>query len=199
MYADDGPRTRPWLLGEKRGRPCPTVACTMGCIDRAMRIYDAVIKAIEERGHVVEIQKYRRDGYADPLYRTVVLIDGEQVEIGITEPTKRIEHVRTSPDDYSPKYDAVPSGRLGIEIRNEYGRSARWADGAKQTVESQLGKFIHGVAVAAVELKELRRRREEYERERREREHREWEEAERRRAEAGRIRALNKEIDRMHS
>ena len=55
---------------------CLTVKATMATVDRAMRIYDAVVKAIEERGHVVEIQKYNRQGYDMPFYRTVVLIDG---------------------------------------------------------------------------------------------------------------------------
>jgi len=44
-----------------------TVAPSIACIDRAMRIYDATIRAIEERGHVVEIQSYKREGYAEPL------------------------------------------------------------------------------------------------------------------------------------
>lgn len=88
---------------------------------------------------------------------------------------------------------------MGSAFRNEYARQAYWRDGAKQTVEAQLGKFIHGLAVAALELKEIRRKREEYAQQERERQRREWEEAERRRAEAGRIRAVDKEIDRMHS
>ena len=178
---------------------CLAVHATMGCIDRTMRIYDAVIKAIEERGHAVEILKYRREGYDDPQYRTVVLLDGEQVQIELTETTQRVERHRDGPSDPSSRYENVPSGRLSIGIRNEYGRQARWGDGAKQTIESQLGKFIHGVARAAVELKETRRRREEQERERQEQQRREWEDANRRRAEAGRVRALNAEIERMHS
>jgi hypothetical protein len=178
---------------------CLAVHATMSCIDRAMRVYDAVIKAIEERGHVVEIQKYSREGYQDPQYRTVVLIDGESVEIEMTEITKRVEHVRDSPTDPSLRYAVISSGRLAIGTRNEYGRGSRWGDGARHTIESQLGQFIHGVAVAAVELKETRRRREEHQKEQLERQRREWEEADRRRAEAGRVRALDAEIDRMHS
>jgi hypothetical protein len=86
---------------------------------------------------------------------------------------------------------------LTVAIRN--GTQARWGDGAKHTLESQLGKFIHGVAVAGVELKDARHRREEYERQQLETQRRQWEEAERRRAEAGRVRALNAAIDRMHN
>lgn len=95
---------------------CLTVKATMATIDRAMRIYDAVIKAIEERGQAVEIQKYDRQGYDVPFYRSVVLMDGEAVEIELTEATKQVEHVRTGPNDYSSKYDTVASGRLGIGI-----------------------------------------------------------------------------------
>ena len=53
--------------------------------------------------------------------------------------------------------------------------------------------------MAALELKEIRRKREEYAQQERGRQRRESEEEERRRAEAGRIRALNKDIDRMHA
>jgi hypothetical protein len=176
---------------------CLAVHATMASIDRAMRIYDAVIKAIEERGHVVEVQKYKRENYTEPQYRTVVLVDDEAVEIEITETIRRIERPRQGTSDPYPKYEFVPSGQLSLAIQN--GTQSRWSDRAKHTLESQLGRFIHGVAVAAVELKEACRRREEYERQELEAQRREWEESERRRAEAGRVRALNAAIDRMHS
>jgi hypothetical protein len=176
---------------------CLAVHATMASIDRTMRIYDAVIKAIEERGHVVEVQKYKRENYTEPQYRTVVLVDDESVEIEITETTRRIERPRQGTSDPYPKYEFVPSGQLSLVIQN--GTQSRWSDRAKHTLESQLGRFVHGVAVAAVELKETRRRREEYERQQLEAQRREWEESERRRAEAGRVRALNAAIDRMHS
>jgi hypothetical protein len=176
---------------------CLAVQATMGSIDRAMRICDAAIKAIEERGHAVEIQKYKRENYREPQCRTVVLVDEEAVEITITEGTRRIERPRDGTRVPYPRYEFVPSGRLTLAIEN--GRQLRWRDGAKLTLESQLGKFIHGLAAAAVELKEARRRREEYERQELEAQRRRWEEAERRRAEAGRVRALNAAIDRIHS
>jgi hypothetical protein len=178
---------------------CLAVHVTMGCVDRAMRIYDAVIKGIEERGHAVEVQNFKPQGYQDPQYRTVVLMDGEHVPIGLAENTKRVERIPNGPNDTYPKYEMVASGRLTFSIQLDYGAAKRWADSPKHSLESQLGNLIHGVAVAAVELKDARRRREEQERERLEQQRREWQEAERRRGEAGRIRALDAEIDRMHS
>ena len=47
---------------------CLAVHATMGSIDRALRIYDAVITAIEECGYVVEVQKYKRENYSEPQY-----------------------------------------------------------------------------------------------------------------------------------
>jgi len=176
---------------------CLAVHATMGSIDRALRIYDAVIKAIEERGHVVEVEKYKRENYSEPQYRTVMLVDDESVEIEITETTRRIERPRQGSSDPYPKYEFVPSGQLSLVIQN--GTRSRWSDGAKRTLESQLGRFIQGIAVAAVELKESRRRREEFEREQIEAQRRQREESERRRTEAARVRALNAVIDRMHS
>jgi hypothetical protein len=176
---------------------CLAVMASMGTIDRAMRIYDAVIKTIEARGHAVEIRKGKRDGYVEPQYRTVVLIEEEEVEIGIREITQRVER---SPEDKAKLYsehEYVPSGRLAITIQYGYGRQSRWSDDARHTVESQLGKFVRGVAVTALKIKDDRRRREEGERQRLEAERREREEVQRRRAEASRVRALNAAIDRM--
>lgn len=68
-----------------RTRDCLAVHATMGSIDRAMRIYDATIKAIEERGHAVEIRKYKRESHSEPQYRTVVLVDEESIESKIIE------------------------------------------------------------------------------------------------------------------
>lgn len=50
-----------------------------------------------------------------------------------------------------------------------------------------------------MELKDARRRHEEYQRQQLEAQQRQWDEAERRRAESGRVRALDAAIDRMHA
>jgi hypothetical protein len=176
---------------------CLAVTTSMGTIDRAMRIYDAVIKTIEARGHAVEIRKGKRDGYVEPQYRTVVLIEEEEVEIGIREITQRVER---SPEDKAKLYsehEYVPSGRLAIWI--QYDRQSRWSDDARHTLESQLGKFVRGVAVTALRMKDDRRRREEYDRQQLEAQRRQREEAERCRVEGARVRALNAAIDRMHA
>lgn len=179
---------------------CLSVTATMACIDRAMRIYDALIRAIEERGYVVDVEKHRRQGYTEPEHRTVVLLDGEKVEIALIEVTKRIERKREGLTDPSPKYETIPSGRLSAVIREQFGGTRqRWVDDAKRTLESQLGSFIHGLAEAAVAFKEFRRAQEDRERKQLEEQQRAWDEAQRKRAQASRVRALNTEIDSMHS
>jgi hypothetical protein len=179
---------------------CLAVTVSMSCIDRAMRVYDAVIKTIEDRGYVVEVQQYRQAGFEQPRFRTVVLIDDEVVEVELIEVTRRVERRRDGPNDPSPKYETIPSGRLGLTIRSDVvGTRGRWTDEANRSLDDQLGTFIHGLAVAAVGLKEQRRAQQERERQQLESQQRAWEEADRRRAEAGRIRALNAEVDQMHS
>jgi hypothetical protein len=188
---------------DERLRPrtpeCLDVVVTMGSIDRAMRILDGTVRAIESRGHVVEIQKYKREGYEHSQYRTVVLIDDEVVPFDITEIDTRVENARTGSADPYPKYRSVPSGRLAINIRTDHYKTPRWSDQGKRTLESQLGAFIHGLAVGALDLKEQRRAREERERLEIEAREREWQEAKRKRAEDARIRALHAAIDRMHT
>ena len=175
---------------------CLDVNTTMGTIDRAMLIWDALIKAVEERGYPVEIQKFKRENYAEPEYRTVVVADGESVQIAISEPTKRVERPHDKNGAPYPRYEFLPSSRLSIAIKNW--PKTPWSDSQKRTLESQLGNVILGIAAAAVEQKEARARREERERHEMEAQRRQWEEGERQRGEARKIRALGAAIDRMH-
>lgn len=179
---------------------CLSVTVTMAHIDRAMLIYDGIIRAIEDRGHVVEVQKYKRDGYSEPQYRTVAIVDGEILEMDLTEVRTRIDRKLEDRRPLQTKTELVPSGRLALTLNHEFRyEGMRWSDDRKRSLDSQLGKFIHALAIAALAVKEQRLRNEERQREQLEEQQREHEEHERRRAESGRIRALDAEIDRMHA
>ncbi len=130
----------------------------------------------------------------------MAIVDGESLVIDLTEVRRRIDKKPDDSSSYYSKTELVPSGRLALTINHEFRyKGLRWADEAKRPLDSQLGSFIHGLAVAALSVKEQRQRNEEHQKQWLEKQQREDEENERRRAESGRIRALDAEIDRMHA
>jgi hypothetical protein len=137
---------------------------------------DTLIKALHERGYSVSIKEGNH-----PI--TVVMVDGEELEIGIDEKIRHSVHVRTTTDDMRyrrtyqlpPRYDHSSTGLLSLRLRNAtYCGRQQWVDGKRQKVENFLGAFISGLEIAAQQKKAQR--------EERDRRHKLWEkEVERRR------------------
>lgn len=116
---------------------------------------------------------------------------GENIEIAITENTKRTPHTPTPAEireqqRYSwtkiPEFDYSPSGELKLTISSGsyLGLRTNWSDGKKQRLEAVLPGFIEGISIVGAALYTRRLEREEQERQ--------WElqrqrEAERRRLE----------------
>jgi len=165
-----------WGLILPRGNFCLDIHVSRACIDRACRIMDTLIKALESRGYSLTVSD-TEDA------KTIASVDGESLEIGIDEKIIHKIHVRTPMDDahyrrtyqLAPRYDYSITGSLSLRMRNatHCGRQ-QWADGKRHKVEQYLGAFIEGLRIAAEQKKT---QREEYERR-----CKEWEdEAERRR------------------
>jgi len=158
------------------GNVCLDIHVSRPCIDRACRIMDTLIKALELRGYSLTVSEAENP-------KTIVSVDGEFLEIGIDEKITHTAHVHTPMDDVRyrrtyqlvPRYDYSLTGSLSLRMRNatHCGRQ-QWADGKRHKVEQYLGAFIEGLWIAA---KQKKTQREEYERR-----CNEWEdEAERRR------------------
>ena len=168
-------------------------------LDRALRIMDALLKALEKRGYQISIKKEGPNS-------TSVSIDGEMIEFGIEEKLNRREKELTPlqkkekekhPWMYSSiEYEYNPSGNLILRIKNTDGSGVRkiWTDGINQRIERGLNSFIVGLvktgdAIKADRLEGERRKREWEEQRKRS------EELERRRYEEGlKIQAMDKEI-----
>lgn len=180
-------------------KKCLDVRICKESIDRAMRIYDALIKALEKRGHSISGN--------EPNNTTTVSVMGETLEIRLEEPVTKVERELTPiqkqeqlqyPWRYD-KYEYVPSGKLTLKI-NEWldGVRQNWSDGKKQRLEDSLNSFIIGLIWAAEKKKVIR-----IEREERERLWREQEEVRRRKAEEiqrekERIQGLLREAEGWH-
>lgn len=178
-------------LAEPRAKNCLDVQVSRESTDRAVRILDALLKALEARGFSVTVKD-------EPKRTTTLSILDETLEFGLEEIVARQEHVLSSAERKKkekspwstygiPQYDFLPTGRFSLKLKNLWLRGVRmtWSDGKVQRLEDRLNAFIVGLINAAV-----RKREDRLERERRERE---WEEERRRREEKARLIRQEKE------
>lgn len=150
-------------------------------LPRALRILNALLGALEERGQPTPWSK--EEGAL-----LTVGIDGEAVRFSLSEVTDSVPHVLTPQEVRSwmaPKHDYKLTGRLQLQLDNlpSYMGPIRrsWSDGKQQRIENCIGDFIIGLRVSAAVIK--KHRQEVEERERRWSEERKQEEEERRQAE----------------
>jgi hypothetical protein len=171
---------------------CLGVRVTLDSVDRAMCIYDALLKALDLRGYQPSIRQGEEAG-------TIVKVGQEDVSVTIEEKLERVTRDDSGvrrPSRFTSERDWKPTGRLVLRWDHAYlgGIRTSWADGKKQRVEDCLNDFIVGLVTVAEQLKANRLQREAWEKERREAEARRAEEARRREEEAGRVRALEAAI-----
>ncbi len=185
-------QTRKWLrLAEPndhgilntREQGCLAISVGRPSLDRALRIMDALIKALEARGYAVATET------GDERATTVTVL-GTPLEIELREQITQVPHKLTPAEKteqkrnswlYLPKYDHHLSGQLTLGIKSWCdGARCKWADGKKQHLEHCLNAFIAGLIQAAVrkQARDLAW----------ERQQRQWEEERRQREEQERIR-----------
>jgi len=157
----------------------PEVCIRPSSVPRALRLLDALVKALLERGHEVkESPEGDAAGYAD--LRAVIV--GETISVEIEEKLARKPHVLTAEERSQqakwgwsnfPKYDYYPDGELAFRIRPshyKYGGRKTWSDTKVHRLDDSLGSMILSMEQAA----EIgRRERDELDRQAREREQRE--------------------------
>ena len=183
------------LRKEKR---CLDIVVSGSTLDRALRIMDSLLKALEQRGYPVEVTAptdqrvehgwSRQENERRARSKTQVCVDGRWLGFGIEEDllTVKIEPpVRPRLGLWSPgpTYEKKPRGTLSLVLRDvqtTVPTRSRWGDGKSQRVENCLNAFVSTLVLAAERL-----RLDEEERERR---HQEYLAAERRREEAARQR-----------
>jgi hypothetical protein len=193
------------------------VDVSSGVLDRALRVMDALLKALEARGFKVNVvrpnpnnEEFRYDyGWRKTSTRTRVLINNEWVQFGIQEGYDSIQIPRaqgspSTPYTYTPapSYERRPNGKLTLRIYNDFlqpGIRHTWSDGKTRRVENCLNDFVKGListseALRVVRLEREQRRREELEAERRHEELRE-----RREREAKLVCDLDSRVDDWHA
>jgi hypothetical protein len=182
------------------GRQSLDIGVSDDSVPRALRIMDALAKALDARGMPLRIIEL------DGKRRSCATLQGQDLAIRIVENTLRTERELTQKElrekekyghVYLPnRYSHQPTGMLKLGIIGGYHDELRnvVADGKRQRIEQCLNEFV-----VKLEAEAVRRKREA---ERREREHRLWEERERRRREreeiqrkeAEQLKALEEEV-----
>jgi hypothetical protein len=171
--ADDRGMVRP------RVKRCLDVRVGKESIDRAARIMDTLVKALDAR----DIELIYTE---DKEWCTRLVVDGESLGFRLEEKTGREKNIPTPAEQKKldrdswyryrfPDYKNFPSGDLSLKLDTGYSSGLRgtWADGKQQRIEKCLNKFIAEAYKLAAHQKAARIERE--------RQKREWAEQERRR------------------
>jgi hypothetical protein len=155
---------------------CLNIHVTKPSLARTLRLMNALLKALEDRGYQVEVTKAFREEadrarYTDaPSNATRVLVAGEWIQFGIFEKQTMIRETSEPPEDL--KGNALeswmlrnrrpvryqPNGQLHLNILNcdSLGIRRTWGDSKLQTVEKCLGAFVVNLEVAAEAKKQER-------------------------------------------
>jgi hypothetical protein len=203
---------RPNTQGRVRpgAQRCLDVEVSPACLDRAMRILDALLKGLDARAYTVRV----RDEDVGRPWRTQVNVLDEWIGIRLREKVERRERKPTAeeraearryPGLYGDRkyHQDVPTGQLRLEIEATYGTTRRREDGDGKRLEDQLNRFVAGLVRRAEAIKqdrlEAEQRRKAWEEEARRRQQealRRQEEERRRKEEEARLRALEDEAQR---
>lgn len=168
------------MLSWSWNQRCMNVRVSKTSLHRALRIMDALLKALEARGYSAEVSK-------DGPMATYILVGAEKVKVRLSEKANRSEGELTAEEKKKPAHTISnrwvysPSGKLTFEI-DEYcdGFQKKWTDKAQKPLEKQLNDVIAGLILAGEALRLRRIEREEEQRRQRELERRRMEDQERR-------------------
>ncbi len=146
-----------------------SIQVTRSLLPRAVRLTQALLTALEQRGWLGTI--------AGDASKTTVTVDGETLAISVNETSKQVPHRLTSEErrqiekgrslQWLRKYDEVPAGGLALSIsyRPSLGVRRPWKDDGRHQVEEHLNAFMVGLLRAAAVISWKRESRERHERE----------------------------------
>lgn len=139
------------LLWRQRNEKCLDLRVSPNALPRALRIMDALVKALESRGMKVAIgESEKRETY--------IHLFGEKVEFRLEEKVDRVNHQPTqeekkrlekNPYALVEKWDHMPTGILRLRIEEfAEGERKQWTDG-RAKIEEALNDFVSGMILVA--------------------------------------------------
>lgn len=168
-------------------------------IDRALRIWNALFKAMDKRGFRVSIDEKN--------HATQVKVLDEQIGIRLEERSRQVRHVPTPAElkeekqrSYRsyPTFDYFSTGEFSLVIPGSYGNEKVCKDDKRGKIEEKLNDFVIALVKRALQMKDQRARRQREEQARQERERRRWELDALIRKEKERVDVLKKQADAWH-
>jgi hypothetical protein len=200
-------------------RRCLGIHVSPAALDRALRVMDALLKALEARELRVEVTDVRteepRRGYYErrenevPSNATRVKVSDEWIRFALTEkiaqkrppPPPAPKHLRGHEAEnwqyfQRPPLECVPTGDFTLSILDLAHLSVQtsWRDGKRQRVEGCLNDFVASLYVVADAIKTHRIEQEWRRKEAEEEQKRRWEEQRRQEDEAKRAKELEEVI-----
>ena len=167
------------MLSWSWNQRCMNVRVSKTSLHRALRIMDALLKALEARGYSAEVSK-------DGSMATYILIGDEKVKVRLSEKVNRSERELTAAEKKKPVHNISnrwvysPSGKLTFEIDEYCGAcQKKWTDKAQTPLEDQLNEVLAGLILVGEALRLRRIEHEEEQRRQREQERRRMEDQER--------------------
>lgn len=143
--------------------------------DRALRIMNALIKALHKRGYTVSASE--RTQY------TLVKVLGEEIGIRLEERARKVLHEPTREEALQAKkqgwksyntYDYFGTGELALSIHESYTNQKICKDHKSRALEEKLNDFVAALVLEAMRRKRVREERKREERLRWERDQRRW-------------------------
>lgn len=163
------------------GAAAPCLAVTTETHRRALLLLDALVKALEARGHKVALRAVEQGEEKTGRQLELTTAD-DMIDIGIHEVLDRRPHVLTDEEKRAakdwwarkpPTHDHFASGRLQLTLHARGGVGRSLSDTEHQALESVLGRAVLRVDVVLAAQREGRERAERFRREQAERE-RQW-------------------------
>ena len=168
------------MLSWSWNQRCLNVRVSKTSLHRALRIMDALLKALDARGYSAEVSK-------DGPMATYILIGAEKVKVRLSEKANRGERELTAEEKKKPAHTISnrwvysPSEKLTFEIDEYWGAcQKKWTDKAQKPLEDQLNDVLAGLILVGEALRLRRIEHEEEQRRQREQERRRMEDQERR-------------------
>ncbi len=168
------------MLSWSWNQRCMNVRVSKTSLHRALCIMDALLKALEKRGHSAEVTK-------DGPMATYILIGAEKIKVRLSEKATRSERELTAEEKkklahtISNRWVYSPSGKITFEIDEYCGAcQKKWTDKAQNPLEDQLNEVLAGLILVGEALRLRRIEHEEEQRRQREQERRRMEDQERR-------------------
>lgn len=140
----------------------PDIEVSDGTLDRAMRIMNAVLKAVEARGYRVKVSR----DYWEKATRVFCTDVDAEVQISLSEHYSEVERELTPAERKKPPYlidrrlITVPNGKLIFKVKGRRVDTKWWNDKKFNPLENRLNEVVVGIItkLESLRLEELAKR-----------------------------------------